>query len=229
MGLRIQQKKQLGPQGVANVRVLGKTVNINFETGDVYEVTKEAWGDHPAGEYIVTLSKDGNKVVGVKPTAGTYIVHLKEFSNRVNGVPEPKIQRGGERTNQKGGKYFVPDKQVFHALLEVEDEGHRFDGLNILAILPYGFEQLPGTNVAMINVEGSRDMERIELFLRYTGLDFNTEIPFSINVLPWLEQQLLNANTSFMVTTNKDGFIDSYAPLPTALANIKKKPAKKKK
>lgn len=227
MALQLSQKKQYGPSGIADVKVLAKNVRIAYKDGDVYEIPLEAWDKkRVSGEYRVSLNKTGDKVVGINPLPGTYLVRFKEFSNRTDGIPESKIQRGGPRKGKNGQQYMAPDRLVFHAQLEVQSED-RFDGLTILCILPYGFEPLSGTPFATINVTGRRDLERIEQFLRYAGYDFNKDIPYAPNVLPWLEEDLKRAAKIFMVTTNADGFIDTMAEVPAALLPSAKKKGKK--
>jgi hypothetical protein len=226
MALGFSQKKQFGPSGLADVKINTKSVRIVYkESGDVYELESDKWPikERPSGEYRVTLSKPGDKVIGISPIPGTYLVTFKDFGNRLDGIAQPKIQRGGVRQG-KNGKYIAPDKMVFHANLLVESND-RFNGLTILSILAYGFEPLSGTPFATVNVESKRDLERIETFMRLTGYDFNKDIPYAPNVLPWLEEELKRAKKTFMVTTNADGFIDSMAEVPAALL----KPAKKSK
>jgi hypothetical protein len=228
MGLRFNQKKSFGPSGMADVKVLAKNVRITFADGDVYDLPLDVWGKKPSGKYRVALSKAGDKVVGINPTTGTYIVKFKEFGNRLDGIPNSKIQRGGQRTGRNGATYMAEDKMVFHAQLEVQSNDE-YNGLTILSILPYGFEPLSGTPFASVNVSGKRDLERIETFLRVAGYDLNKDIPYAPNVLPWLEEELKRAAKVFMVTTNADGFIDSMAEVPAALlAGMSKKKAKAK-
>jgi hypothetical protein len=227
MALGFTQKKQFGPSGVADVRVNAKSVRIVFdETGDVYEIETANWDKkRPTGKYRVTLSKAGDKIIGINPVPGSYLVSFKEFGNRIDGIPTPKIQRGGVRARKDGQKWIAPDKMVFNANLQVESDDC-YDGLTILSIQAYGFEPLSGTPFATVNVENKRDLERIELFMRLAGYDFNVDIPYQPNVLPWLEESLKRACKTFMVTTNADGFIDSMAEVPTSL--LKRAPAKKK-
>jgi hypothetical protein len=224
--VQVKQRKSIGTSGVADVKLLAKTVRISFADGDTYELDSSTWDKkRTSGEYRVTMSKQGDKVIGLGAVPGTYIVRFKEFANRIDGIPQTKIQQGGERISRTGGKYIAPNKLVCHALLEIQSED-RFDGLNILAILPYGFEPEPGTNNCCIAVDGKRDLERIDSFLRLTGFNLNDPIPYAQNVLPWLEGVLQGKNIAFMVTINDQGFIDTMAPLPAHLAP---KPKKAKK
>lgn len=232
MPLQTQLRKDPTPRGIASVKILNSKVRVTFRnSGDVYELDKETWPKgKPEGEYNVSLSKEGDKVLGLSPTpSATYVVSFNKFTNRTEDMPSPKIQRGGERTRKSDGqKYFQPDKLVFGALLTVQQDGHRFDGLDIFVTMPYCFEQYPGTNDVILSTSSKRDLENIEAFLRCAGLDFaNVSIPYSSNVLPWLELYLKEHERAFMVTLNGDGWVDSMAELPAHLAP--KKTAKKKK
>jgi len=226
MALGFAQKKQFGPQGIASVKVNAKSVRLVFQdTGDVYEIESDKWPKgRPSGDYRLTLSKAGDKVIGVNPIPGTYLVTFKEFGNRLDGIATPKIQRGGRREG-RNGPYIAPDKMVFHANLMVESDDI-YDGLTIMSIQGYGFEPLSGTPFATVNMESKKDLERLELFMRLAGYDFNVDIPYAPNVLPWLEESLKRAKKTFMVTTNAEGFIDNMSEVPAALL---KKPVKKAK
>jgi hypothetical protein len=229
MALNTQLKKVTGPRGVAVVKILNSKIRITYrESGDVYELDKNTGGwpkGKPEGEYTVNLTKEGDKILGLAPTpSATYVVTFNRFTNRTEEIPAPRIQRGGQRTRKSDGQaYFQPDKLVFGALVTVQQDGHRFDGLDILLNLPYCFEQYPGTNEVLLSTTSKRDLEQIESFLRSAGLDFaNVSIPFSSNVLPWLESYLQTNGRMFMVTLNGDGWVDSMAELPAHLAPKKK-------
>ncbi len=227
MAMNFSQKKQLGPTGLAEVKVLSKTIRIAFkESGDIFELPMDAWeGKRPSGTYIVTLNKSADKIIGLKPIKGSYLVKFNKFANRVGEVPQTRIQKGGPRTNQKGQKYILPDKLVFDALLSVVDHD-LYENLNILLILPYGFEPEPGTPNTTISVSGKRDLENIETFMRLAGYDFNKDMPYSPNVLPFLEEDLRRQGKVFMVTIGDNGFIDTMAEVP---ASLLPKPKKGKK
>lgn len=234
MAIQSKLKKNYGPKSVATVKLMNNVARISFEngSGDVYEVDKESWPkERPAGKYVVSLNKEANKVVGLSPLPNaTYIVHFHQFANRVAEIPQPKIQPGGMRTRRDGQQYMVDDKLVFNALLSVEQPGGIYDGLNILLILPYCFEQYPGTSNVYLSTNSRKDLEKIENFLRFSGLDFaETTIPFQPNVLPWLEEKLKENQKSFMVTLNADGWVDSMAEIPAHLAQAPAKAKKAKK
>jgi hypothetical protein len=226
--VQIMQKKSFGPQGNAKVTMGTKVVRVQLD-GEVYELPLEAWDKkYPNGEYNVLLGKNLDKIISVKPPfPGTHIVKFVEFSNRNNEVPEPKIQRGGPRKTKMGGSYIAPDKLVYTSLLEICD-GSQYDGLRIVDTHTYGFDPVPGSPDAMIVMEGQKDLERFEAFMRAQGINLGQlVIPYSGNVLPWLEAQLQSSAKPFMVTTNDKGFVDTRSPVPAHLLPKAKKQAKK--
>lgn len=227
---QVVQKKSFGPQGNAKVTIGNRVVRIALN-GEVYELPLDAWDKNlPAGEYSLTLSKGLDKVMGVRPPyPGTHIVKFAEFANRLNEIPEPKIQRGGPRHTKNGGSYIAPDKLVFTSLLEVCD-GSQYDGLKLTDTHTYGFEPVPGSPDAMVTMEGQKDLERFETFMRVQGLPLaDLIIPYSSNVLPWLEDQLQTRGKMFMVTTDDKGFVDTRSPAPAHLLPKKATPKKKAK
>ncbi len=225
---QVNLKKSYGPQGPSKVTLGNKIVRIQMN-GEVYELEKDAWDVmYSAGEYDILLSKDLTKIVSLRPPSpGTHIVKFFNFGNRINEIPEPKIQRGGPRKSPNGGTYIANDKLVFTANLEIV-EGSQYDGLRLSDIQTYGFEPVPGSGETMITMDGKRDLERFETFMRAQGINLaDLVIPFSPNILPWLEKYLQENAKPFMVTTNDKGFIDTRSTIPAHLLPKDKKPAKK--
>jgi hypothetical protein len=224
-------KKNIGTGGVADVRVLKDSLRVIFQDGDQYQVEKGDWGDRPSGLYQVTLAKGNAKIQWLQPAPkSTLLVRFNEFGGRQNGVPEPYIKRGGERKSPHGGTYWADDELSFTAKLEVVDRGAN-QGLEVPYSLNYAFEQYPGSQVAMINTTAKK-LQRIEEFLRLSGFDISKEdIPFSVNVLPWLEKKLQVSRKIFSITLNDKGYVDTLTEIPEYLLPPElvgtKKPAKK--
>jgi hypothetical protein len=227
--VQFKQKKSFGPQGNAKVTLGKNVVRINLD-GELFELPLSAWDEkRPAGDYNLTLGRNLDKIVQLRPPSpSTHIVRFKEFGNRTNEIPEPKIQRGGPRQSKTGGRYIEEDKLVFTALYEICD-GSQYDGLCLVDVLTYGFEPEQGSKFSIITTNKARDLERIETFLRCAGFDLiGTDIPYSPNVLPWLEEAIKAHSTPFMVTTNEQGFIDTRSPVPSHLIPQAAKKAAKK-
>jgi hypothetical protein len=220
---QIAIKKSFGPQGNAKVTIGNRVVRMQID-GEVYELPLDTWPKgRPGGEYNVTLGKNLDKIISLRPPApGTHIVKFVEFGNRTNEIPEPKVQRGGPRKTQNGGSYIAADKLVFTSILEVCD-GSQYDGLRISDNHTYGFEPVPGSPDAMITMEQKRDLERFEVFMRVQGFSLaDMVIPYQTNVLPWLEEYMQRGAKPFMITTNDKGFVETRSAVPAHLLAPKK-------
>jgi len=208
-------KKNSGVSGLAEVRVLVDSLRVIFKAdGDTYQVEKNGW-DRESGIFNVTLEKTNDAIKFISPPgrAEPYLVKFLEFGNRVGrsdtnpGVAEPKIDPGGNYPGRNGGTYYVPDQLVGSAKLVVVEKGN-YKGMTIPFKVPYIFEPAPGTTLTML-VGSKSQNKKVEDFLRIAGMDLlNEEIPFSTNVLPWLEARLQVANKVFSVQLNERGFVD---------------------
>lgn len=234
--IRHTTRKNTGPAGIADVRVLKTALRVHFkEDGQLYEVALDGWDGRQDGLYSITLDKGGNKVAYVSPPGRPepYLVRFKEFGNRASGAPETKIDPGGPRTTKDGRSWYASDRLVASAKLEVVEDSI-YNGLIIPYKLPYIFVPEPGT--ALAGFEGTRgEMKKWDDFLTLAGFNVqDEEIPFSVNVLPWLEAALQVKNAIFQVTLNDHGFVDTLSGIPKGLlppkmlkskSNGSKKPA----
>lgn len=245
MAIRTKNKSSNGMKGLAEVRVLNDYLRVIFKAdGDTYQVKKDGW-ERESGIYNVTLNKANDQIAFASPPGRNdpYLVKFLEFSNRVGasesspGVPEPKIDPGGPRTGKNGQTYYAEDRLVFRAKLVVVEKG-QYKGLNIVYTLPYIFTQ-DDVIPTLTMFEGTAGQRKVlEDFLRLTGLDMvNDEIPWSGNVLPWLEARLQASDVIFQARLNEKGFIakeglshlPSYLITPEMLGEEEeKKPARRK-
>jgi hypothetical protein len=215
--MRTQVKKNIGATGLANVRVLNDSLRVVFPDGDTYQTSKEGW-THPNGEYNVTLDPLGSRVLFVSPPPlTTHLVRFRGFGNRgQSNIPEPKIQRGGQRQSKHGGTYLAPDELKAFVDLEVVGEGP-YVGMKIFYSFSYAFEPDPGTQNTLISASQSK-LVAIEEFLRINGFDIlKDDIPFSSNVLPWLEKKFLAAAKVYQVSLSDKGFVKQITEVPAYL------------
>lgn len=219
-------KRNIGKQGEAEVRVLKDNLRVVFPDGDAYVVSKEGW-TLPQGRYSITLNKMGDAIKYVSPPPSrTELVRFAEFANRVGktdkepGVPEPSIKRGGPRQGvSKSGKpynYYQEDELAVTARLEIIGDSP-YAGLDIIYQFPYAFENVPGTQLTQLTLTQAR-LVRLEEFFRLLGFDVAAEeIPWSSNVLPFLEERFKKEGKVFQVTTNDKGFVSQFASIPDFL------------
>lgn len=247
MAIRSKNKTNNGMKGLAEVRVLAEKIRVIFKAdGDTYDLRKDGW-DRESGVYNITLNKANDEIAFASPPGRDepYLAKFLEFSNRVGasesnpGVPEPKIDPGGPRQGKNGQTYYAEDRLVFRAKLVVvggDAATLPYKGLNVIYTLPYIFAQddLVPTLTMFEGTAGQRKV--LEDFLRLNGLDMvNDDIPWSGNVLPWLEARLQAANKILSVRLNEKGFIakDGLSSVPAylitpAMLGEDEKPARKK-
>lgn len=227
MAIRTKNKTNNGMKGLAEVRVLSDYLRVIFKAdGDTYQVRKDGW-ERESGVYNVTLNKANDEIAFASPPGRSdpYLVKFLEFSNRVGasegnpGIPEPKIDPGGPRQGRNGQTYYAEDRLVFRAKLVVVEKG-QYKGLNVIYTLPYLFAQddlIP----TLALFEGSAGQRKLlEDFLLLNGMDMvKDEIPWSSNVLPWLEAKLQAADKIFTARLNEKGFIakEGLSPIPAYL------------
>lgn len=222
-------KSNVGDSGYATVRLTKNTFRATFtESGITYDLPLELWEkNRPAGEYNITLSRNNDKLVSVKPIAGTYLFEFDSIGNRVNELPEPATQRGGPRKSADGKKrWFAPDSIVWRPIVRVTSTGI-YEGLKVMYQLPYIFASIPGSPNTRFLADSRRDLENVETFFRLAGFDLvNREIPFSANVLPWIEKELSKEPTTFMAKVTEKGFLTDLSAVPADFMPNKKKKGK---
>ena len=233
MPVQMSIKKNIGESGYADVRPSKKGVRVMFDSGQGFDLDGDQWpGGLAAGMYNITLDKNNSKIFGIRPIAGTYILDFIGMGNRVNELPEPKVQKGGPRQSKDGTKkWFQADSLAFVNVLQVLSEG-KYQGLKIYHNVPYIFSPVPGSTGTQLQASGKNELERVETYLRAVGFDLTSQdIPFSGNVLPWLEKTLLDVHKPFMGVLGENGFLSSLSELPKELASsyIKKTTKKAKK
>ncbi len=241
MPIPTRNKSYNGKAGQAEVRVLNDKLKVIFvEDGDAYMVNKNGW-DRPSGVYGITLNKTNDEIKYVAPPGRNdrYLVKFLEYANRVGktdtnpGVPEAKVKPGGWAQGPNG-PFYRDEDIVFHARLVVVggDSDGMYKGLTINYELPYLFRQYPGQMITMLE-GGTNARKKVETFLTVTGFDMvKDDIPFSPNVLPWLEARQQAHDAVFEVRLNEKGFVakDGVASIPEYLITpelLGEKPKKK--
>jgi hypothetical protein len=229
MPILTKVKKNTGLSGLAEVRVLAAGLRVIFKAdGDTYDVNPEGW-DRPSGLYNITLNRTQDQIKYVSPPGPPartepFMMKFLEFGNRVGrddnnpGIPEPKVKPAEVKQWQGGGSSYIPESLVTSAKLVVVEKGP-YKGLTTPYEVPYIFEQYPGSMLTML-VGTKYQNKRVEDFLRINGMDLlNEEIPWSANVLPFLETRLQASNAVFSVQLNEKGFVakDGIRAIPSFL------------
>lgn len=205
-------------RGLADVRVRDDAeLVIQFEDGDRFIVPYDmsVVGLVDDGKYRVSLSSDGSTLFGIVPANGTFVVRYDGMVAAKGELPTPKMITGGPRKTKDGKKTWIaPDYLAFTVLLRIVSANCK--RMTIPYQLNYSFEQYKDTDETSIPL-GTKAFERTATFLQLAGMDFNKDsIPFSENVLPYLDKLFSTRNTKFQVVV-KNGYIDSAFELAPIL------------
>ena len=233
------QMPEYGPQGLGDLRVSktkdGRVSSIkivaagddkiaaqtvfaiapeNVKPGVITESKKGIW---------FSLSLDETELFEIRPWDGLHPVKIKEFTRTEENAdfPEPYVKRGrpGQKRlpNGKISKWPAPpDELRFTAVLEIM--GGEFKGYTVKYWLPYIFERGEG-NVAKVKTRSTKRLERLQEFLRLAGWDAqNEDIPFSENVLPFLESELVGrSDKNHMMMTVSGGWPEGLGRIGTGI------------
>lgn len=197
-------------RGLAEVRVIDDAeLRIKFdEIEGVYTVPYDMGtvGMVENGIYRVSLSSDGSQLFGIVPAKGTYVVRYGGMVSSNGELPAPKEIKGGPRKTKDGKKtWTAPDYLAFTVLLRVLSANCK--KMTIPYQLHYTFERYRDTDETVIPL-GTKNFERTATFLQLAGLDFSKDsIPFSDNVLPFLDKLFHERNTRFNIVM-KNGYVD---------------------
>lgn len=219
MAIPTEKRGGTGKKGMAEVRVKEDMdmLVIKFDDSDdlikvEYDPTKVGYVSN--GRYRVSMSASGDKIFGMTPEKGTYIVRYDGMVAKEGQVPSPFVVKGGERKRKDGGTFKAEDYLAFTVLLRIVSKENK--GVHLPVQLTYSFEQYKDTGETLILL-GRVAYERTAQFLEYAGIDFNTDtIPYSENILPWIDETLQKRNVKFQVSL-KDGYVDDMFQLAKEL------------
>ena len=229
--MEFEQVIQYGPQGLGDVRFQKSSADVITGAkvvaadGTMYPITPENIAETVVrkdlkGAYF-SLSVNEAQLQVVRPYEGTFPVRFGGFTRRGEDEnPSPYLKRGGPRqrrhSNGKVSTYQVSDQLRFTSVLNIWAGEHA--GYDYIYWLPYVFEA--GENGASkARSRSSRDLDRLRGFLKLVGWNLEEEqIPYSDNVLPYLEKQLLERGerAPFMVSIEK-GWPVRIDSLPTGM------------
>lgn len=226
MPVYTEVKRDYGPSGIGEVRFLKNDVKIITVEGVVYLIDnenvpewvirknqKEAW---------YRISSDETKLSSVGPVGDSHIVEFEAFTprNADTEEPEARVTKGGQRRDGTS-TYYVPDRSMFNARLKIVVGD--FKDYNLFYKMDYLFAIADdgSTKISIRPPQRPGWATRLEEFFRLAGFDFSVEdIPFSPNVLPWLENELQGrAESSRFQAAVTDGRVpwDGLNSLPTGV------------
>ena len=188
------------------IQVLMNDRVYNFDPGDPIPEGMVS------GSYAVSMSESGDKLWSIRPAVGLYRVKFTGIAGREGEPPTPKLVPGGPRTGKDGKHWVALDKHQFTLLFEIVTG--KCKGMAITYTLDYLFKRYMETDEVYVpdrGGAGSASKKLIEV-MSLLGFDWaNDSIPWSENILPWLEAWLLKKPKRNLVVILKDGWIDSIA------------------
>jgi len=163
----------------------------------------------PEGAVFATVSGDGSRLYSIRPLTGSFVVKFERFAAPEGELPAPKHYE--QTFTADDGTTRRSSYEGFTALLRIT--AGPWAGAILPSFLRYGFVDA-GDGVTTGLKSRGRHAERLAAFLEYAGLDLQSDtIPYSENVLPWLEKTLQERNHDFMVVVD-NGYVEGYGPAP---------------
>jgi len=164
---------------------------------------------YPEGAVFATVATDGSRLYSIRPLTGSFVVKFDRFFAPAGELPAPRHYESTFTADD--GTTKLNTYEAFTALLRIT--AGPWAGAILPSFLRYGFVDA-GDGVTTGLKSRGRHAERLAAFLEYAGLDLQSDtIPYSENVLPWLEKTLQERNHDFMVVVD-NGYVEGYGPAP---------------
>lgn len=199
-----QSKK--GKRGIATVRVTKQNVKVVFEDDpdNPYEFALDACPDNiRSGKWQVALSGNADKVYGFAPISGAFYMRFVKIASQEGQLPSP-IHISTSFTDQQTHKVVPVEYDAFTCILEIVKG--KDAGLQVPYFLRYNFDEMDG-DVSFSHGK-SKYTKQLQDFLEASGVFAKGPMTYSDNILPALENRMLEKKRLFMVIM-KDGYIDS--------------------
>lgn len=229
--MAVIERKNIGPAGLADVKILTKSVRISFKDGETFDLPLEAVEEgRKSGTYLVSLTANKDKAY-LHPPAGQYTFRFKQVGGRVNGIPMNKVKPASTGINRKTGKPFpIPAEVVYTIVVEVADG--MYEGLTSTTNVPYSFKASP-SGVGCDFYDSKRNLEITERYFKVMGgIDISTDnVSYFENPstqLLYIERTFLEADKRFLGNLGEKGFLDIKSISPV-LEEAPKKKVKKAK
>lgn len=200
-----------GSSGLAEVTVTSNKIRVVFvDGGQVIDVLKEDAPDYiVSGRQQVTLSPDNNKIYNARPCGGSHMAEFIGFASSDANPPTPRRVDARSGISKAGKKYNIDAHLEFTVLFRITRgtwKGYQIANNLFYCFLPYDGD------ITQISGAGSKKVEEV---LEALGIDYTTDsIPFSENILPYLEKLLLSKKQPLIISLTADGWIDTVVEAP---------------
>jgi len=208
-----------GRSGVATVSIVGEKVNVIFE--DNNQAITVLLADAPDyiknGRQAITLNTSNTEIYGARPVNGTHRCVFAGFAAKENEPPTIREVAARSGISSANKKYSIKAHLEFTALFDIT--AGKWKNYRLVYNLTYGFEKYsPPT------IDGSNDEawaitlvygEKLAEFLSLGGMDFEIDsIPWSDNVLVFIEKLLLSRKRPLAISLNENGWVKSIGEIP---------------
>jgi len=212
MGLAVVRGSNYGKSGLAQLsqKKSGEWEVTFSEDNSKYTIMPaDMVDDAREAECYVSMDEHNIKVVSVRPPAKAYYGYFYGFWSKDGNLPTYELVRYQPRTPKRD--WDIPEHLKMTALFRVVDD-KVWDGYLIRKPLVYCFVDYMNSGVAALKGYGSKKMES---FLTELGFDMMRDtIPFSDNVLPGLQDLLLEKEKKVILTVGKGGWLNSIVTAP---------------
>jgi hypothetical protein len=190
-------------------------VRVEFEDGGTYDIPKANVPNYLSvgGEYYCTLSSDTTRLFSAKINKGTHIVGFIGFKreDQLSDPPYPvekTIKWVDKETRENRSRTY----ESFIALHHVLNGDHV--GMVLWGELEYRFVEVDDEDegaIAGIYGRGTA-ANMLEGWIEAAGMDLDVEsLPWSENLLPDLEGDILQRARPYQLSFGPRGYIDSYS------------------
>ena len=209
----IPKPSKKGPRGEAAVTVTSKVVQINFPGTGIFEFpAAELPKTLRSGNYYAVVSNDGETLMGLSPMDGMILARVKKFAASEGQPPSPKASLNSQFN--PGGLYFT---------IICEATYGPTTGCEFAMFMDYLFIVQDG---AVVIQGGGKSAAKLDAFIECNRVD-PTTLPLVTNVLPAIQEQIVENDFPVFTVVFQGGKVQSIAPALDA-APAKKKPAAKK-
>jgi len=200
-----------GKTGLANVKKTGDgwqvtfaddNSNFNIMAADAVQGTREA-------KCYVTLDEHNTAIKFIKPPEGAYYAKFYGFYAE-DGQP-PMYRDKEYQPATKNRNWDIPAHLEMTAQFYILEHEVWKDFIVSKPIV-YAFTEYMDTGIAAITGYGSK---KLASFLEELGIDMMKDtIPYSDNILPALQDMLLEKGVKLVLTVGKGGWINSIITAP---------------
>lgn len=195
-----------GKRGLATVRVSKKDVKVVFEDDpdNLYEFTLDNCPDNVrSGKWQVALSGQADKMYSFGPVSGAFYMRFVQIACQEGQLPSPS-HISTSFTDPQTKKVVPIEYDAFTCILEIAKG--KDAGLTVPYFLRYNFGEMDG-EVSFTHGK-SKYTKQLTDFMEAAGVFSKGPMTYSDNILPALENRMLEKKRLFMVIM-KDGYIDS--------------------